>query len=207
MRKQQVKRETVIRELATTFATDVELVAKVTGVEPSKITKPLSYLVEATDAELAQWFTTPQIQRLRAAFELSKRATFALPEVIRAPSDAAAFLKATYQDKSQEYFVVLCLNTKNRIISVVELYKGSLNSSLLRVGEVFSEAIRVNACAIIIAHNHPSGDPTPSADDIQVTRDIAAAGKLLDIDVLDHLVIGSDGWISLRERGLGFGNI
>lgn len=193
-----------VREMNASFQSDAELISRVTGVSVDKVVKPLAYLAEASDAELSQWFTPMQVSKLRAALEMSKRAYHALPTQIRAPSDAASFLKANYQDKSHEYFVVICLNTKNRIISTVELYKGSLNSSLIRVAEVFSEAIRVNAAAIIIAHNHPSGDFSPSADDIQVTRDIVAAGKLLDIDVLDHLVIGSDGWTSLRERGLGF---
>jgi DNA repair protein RadC len=80
-----------------------------------------------------------------------------------------------------------------------------LNSSQVRVGELFKSAVRRNAASIIVAHNHPSGDPTPSPDDIAVTRAIVEAGKLLDIDVLDHLVIGSGKYVSLKERGLGFG--
>jgi DNA repair protein RadC len=193
-----------IREMSVSFATDAEIVSRVTGASVDKIVKPLAYLAEATDAELSRWFTPTQIARLRAGFELSKRTVNALPVQIRAPSDAAQYLQATYQDKTQEYLVVLCLNVKNRIISTVELYKGSVNTSMVRVAEIYKEAIRVNASAIIIAHNHPSGDISPSAEDIQVTRDVVAAGKLLDIDLLDHLIVGTDGWTSLRERGLGF---
>jgi DNA repair protein RadC len=85
------------------------------------------------------------------------------------------------------------------------VYKGSVNSSQVRVGELFKEAIRINASSLIVTHNHPSGDPTPSPDDVAVTRAIVQAGKLLDIDVLDHLVIGAGKWISLKEKGLGFG--
>jgi DNA repair protein RadC len=81
---------------------------------------------------------------------------------------------------------------------------GSLNSSLVRIGEVFKQAIRLNSAAIILVHNHPSGDPTPSPDDVLVTRQVVEAGKLLDIEVLDHLVIGQGRYVSLRERGLGF---
>ena len=84
------------------------------------------------------------------------------------------------------------------------VYIGSLNSASVRVGELFREAIRVNSAAVIVAHNHPSGDPTPSPEDVHVTRQIVEAGKLLDIDVLDHLVIGQQRWVSLKERGLGF---
>jgi DNA repair protein RadC len=84
------------------------------------------------------------------------------------------------------------------------IYKGSLNQSQVRVGEVYREAVRRNCAAIIVAHNHPSGDPSPSPEDVSVTRDLVAAGKLLGIELLDHLVIGHQRWVSLRERGLGF---
>ena len=85
-----------------------------------------------------------------------------------------------------------------------EVYHGSLNTSLIRVAEVFSEAVKVNAAGIIVVHNHPSGDPSPSPEDVAVTRALVEAGKLLDIDVLDHLVIGQHRFVSLKERGLGF---
>ena len=81
---------------------------------------------------------------------------------------------------------------------------GSLNASLIRVGEVFKEALKRNSAALVVVHNHPSGDPTPSPEDVLVTREIVAAGKLLDVDVLDHLVIGHGRFVSMRERGLGF---
>jgi DNA repair protein RadC len=90
-------------------------------------------------------------------------------------------------------------------MDVVELYRGSVSSAQVRVGEVFREAVRKNASALIAIHNHPSGDPTPSPDDVALTRAIVQAGKLLDVDVLDHLVIGQGRWVSLKERGLGFG--
>lgn len=99
---------------------------------------------------------------------------------------------------------VLLLDSRNRVLDIVEVYHGSVNSSQVRVGEVFVPALRRMAPAIIIAHNHPSCDPTPSPDDVAVTRSIVAAGKLLDIDCLDHLVIGQGRWVSLKELGLGF---
>ncbi len=105
----------------------------------------------------------------------------------------------------QEHLKVVCLNTKNHVLKHITVYIGSINSSAVRIGEVFKEALKQNAAAIIIAHNHPSGDPTPSSEDIAVTREIVEAGKLLGVDVLDHLVIGQGRWVSLRERGLGFG--
>src|SRR3954464_13645269 len=104
----------------------------------------------------------------------------------------------------QETLRVVLLNTKNQVIKFSDVYKGSLNSSLVRVAEVFKEAVRVNAAAVIVAHNHPSGDPTPSPEDAKVTEQLVAAGKLLEIEVLDHLVIGERRWISLREKKLGF---
>jgi DNA repair protein RadC len=105
----------------------------------------------------------------------------------------------------QEYLYVIHLDTRNRVIgSPREVYHGSLNTSLIRVAEVFSEAVKVNAAGIIVVHNHPSGDPSPSPEDVAVTRALVEAGKLLDIDVLDHLVIGQHRFVSLKERGLGF---
>jgi len=99
----------------------------------------------------------------------------------------------------------MLLDTRNHFLMNETVYRGSLNSSQVRVGELFKSAVRRNAASIIVAHNHPSGDPTPSPDDIAVTRAIVEAGKLLDIDVLDHLVIGGGNYVSLKERGLGFG--
>jgi len=106
--------------------------------------------------------------------------------------------------KEQEELWVVILDTRNRVVKIEPVYKGSVNSSQVRVGELFKEAIRRNAVSLIVAHNHPSGDPTPSPEDIALTRAVVQAGKLLDIDVLDHLVIGNQRFVSLKERGLGF---
>jgi DNA repair protein RadC len=104
----------------------------------------------------------------------------------------------------QEELRTVLLDTKNRIQDIVTVYQGSLNASMVRVGEVFKAAIRWNSAALIVAHNHPSSDPTPSPEDVLVTRQIVDAGKLLDVEVLDHLVVGQGRWVSMRERGLGF---
>ncbi len=104
----------------------------------------------------------------------------------------------------QEHLRVILLDRRNRVLEIEDVYRGSVSSSQVRVGEVFKAAIRKNASALVVAHNHPSGDPTPSPDDVAVTRAIVQAGKLLDVDVLDHLVIGQGRWVSLKERGLGF---
>jgi DNA repair protein RadC len=98
----------------------------------------------------------------------------------------------------------MLLDTRNRLLEIVDVYHGSVNSSQVRVGELFKQAVQRMASAIIVAHNHPSSDPTPSPDDVAVTRAIVQAGKLLEIDVLDHLIIGGSRFVSLKERGLGF---
>jgi DNA repair protein RadC len=144
-----------------------------------------------------------------AALELGQRAATLKPEErpqVKSPGDAANLLMNDMAYFQQEHLRVLLLDTKNYVLNNwrQSLYKGSLNSSVVRVAEVFREAIRSNAAAIIVAHNHPSGDPTPSPEDIRVTRDIRQAGQLLDIELLDHLVIGAQRYVSMKERGLGF---
>jgi len=145
--------------------------------------------------------------QLKAAIELGRRMTLEDPDerpAIHSPADAAALLQYEMSALEQEEMRVLILDTRNRVQHIATLYRGSLNSSQIRVGELFKHAIRRNAAAVIVAHNHPSGDPSPSPDDIAVTRAIFEAGKLLDIDVLDHLVIGRGRYVSLKERGMGF---
>jgi DNA repair protein RadC len=145
--------------------------------------------------------------QIKAALELGHRIRLeSLDErlAIHSPKDAADILQHEMSALEQEEMRILMLDTRNRVIDESTVYKGSLNSSQIRVGELFKAAIRRNAAAIILAHNHPSGDPAPSPEDIAVTRAIIQAGKLLDIEVLDHLVIGSNRFVSLKERGLGF---
>ena len=145
--------------------------------------------------------------QIKAAIELGRRLTVQAPEerpTIHSPADAAELVRYEMSALEQEELRVLLLDTRNHVMHIETVYRGSLNSSQIRVGELFRPAIRRNAAAIIIIHNHPSGDPTPSPDDAAVTRAIVQAGKLLDIDVLDHLVIGRGRYISLKERGVGF---
>ncbi len=147
--------------------------------------------------------------RLKAALEISRRLLAPEDErrQINSPGDAAAVLQPILMHLDQEYLYVLLLDTRNRVIrEPIQVYHGSLNTSLIRVGEVFRDAVRANAAAIIVSHNHPSGDPSPSPEDVAVTRAIVEAGKLLDIQLLDHLILGAGGrHVSLKERGLGFG--
>jgi DNA repair protein RadC len=104
----------------------------------------------------------------------------------------------------QEHLRVALLNTRNRVIDIAEVCTGSLNMAAVRAADIFREAVRQNAAALILVHNHPSGDPTPSAEDVRLTAEARSAGELLDLEVLDHLVIGRGAFVSLRERGLGF---
>lgn len=145
--------------------------------------------------------------QIKAAIELGRRLSVEAPEekfVINSPADAAGLVQYEMSALEQEHLRVILLDRRNKVLEIVEVYKGSVNSSQVRVGELFKEAIRANASSLIVTHNHPSGDPTPSPDDVAVTRAIVQAGKLLDIDVLDHLVIGAGKFVSLKEKGLGF---
>ncbi len=145
--------------------------------------------------------------QLLAALELGRRLMAESPEErfqIRAPQDAANLLIPLIGHQEQEHFVVLYLDTRNRVMDREVLYKGSLNTSLVRIAEVFRGAIRRNCAAIIVAHNHPSGDPSPSPEDVALTRRLVEAGKLVEVEMLDHVVIGQGRFVSLRERGLGF---
>jgi DNA repair protein RadC len=146
--------------------------------------------------------------QIKAAIELGRRLTVESPAerpTINSPDDAAALVQYEMSGLEQEELRVICLNTRNRVQKIETVYRGSLNSSQVRVGEVFKGAIRRNVAAIIVVHNHPSGDPSPSPDDVAITRAIVEAGQLLDVQVLDHLVIGQGCFVSLKERGLGFG--
>jgi len=144
--------------------------------------------------------------RIKAALALGIRLHEPAGEhpVINSPADAAALVQYEMSLLEQEYLKVILLDTRNRVLDIVEVYHGSVNSTQVRVGELFKPAIQRMAPAIVAVHNHPSGDPTPSPDDIAVTRGIVQDGKLLSIDLLDHLIIGQGRFVSMKERGLGF---
>lgn len=145
--------------------------------------------------------------QIKAAIELGRRLSLESPEerpTINSPADAAALVQYDMSALEQECLRVLLLDTRNHVLDIVEVYQGSVNMSQIRVGEVFKAAIRRNASGVIVVHNHPSGDPTPSPDDLAVTRALVQAGKLVDVDMLDHLIIGQGRFTSMKERGLGF---
>ncbi len=150
------------------------------------------------------------VARLRAALELGLRVAAQPTEQrpqIRSVADAAELLIPQMCRLEQEQFKLILLDTRMYVIDVVTLYVGSVNQQIIRVAEVFREAIRRNATAIVLAHNHPSSDVSPSPEDVSTTRAIIKAGHLLDVEVVDHLIIsgrGQHAYCSLKERGLGF---
>ena len=123
-------------------------------------------------------------------------------EAITSPDEAAEKLMPRLRDATKEHFVALLLDSKNRLIKDSDISIGSLDSSIVHPREVFKEAISASAASIIVAHNHPSGDPTPSPEDRQVTARLVESGRLIGIEVVDHLIIGDGRWVSLRELGL-----
>src|SRR5699024_3841427 len=139
-----------------------------------------------------------------AAIELGKRIRQYKPEesyTVRSPEDGADYIMEEMRNLNQEHLVVLFLNTKNQIIHRQTIFIGSLNASIVHPREIFREALKRSAASIICAHNHPSADPTPSQEDIHVTRRLAEAGKIMGIELLDHLVIGNNSFVSLKEKG------
>jgi DNA repair protein RadC len=144
---------------------------------------------------------------IKAALELGRRLMAAIPDErprVSSPADAANLLMSEMMFLEQEHLRLILMNTRNEVLKTPTIYIGSLNTSVVRIGELFRAAIKENAAAFIVVHNHPSGDPSPSAEDVNVTRQLVQAGKLLDISVLDHIVIGRQRYVSLKERGLGF---
>ena len=150
---------------------------------------------------------TAKSAQIKAAIELGRRLMIESPRerpTINSPADAAALIQYEMGALEKEEMRVILLNTRNGVLDIITVAHGSLNAAQMRIGEIFTPAVRKNAAALIAAHNHPSGDPTPSPNDIAITRAMIEAGKLLDIEVLDHLVIGLGKYISLKEKKLGF---
>ncbi len=145
--------------------------------------------------------------QLKAAIELGRRLSVYTPDarpLITSPQDAANLVQYEMGVLEQEELRIILLDNRNRVIKVETIYRGSVNSSQVRIGELFKAAIRSNATSLIVVHNHPSGDVTPSTEDVVVTRAIAQAGKLLEIEVIDHLIIGRNAWTSLKQKGVAF---
>jgi DNA repair protein RadC len=145
--------------------------------------------------------------QLAAAFELGRRLLADWPSgrfSVRGPHDLADRLVLQMGRLEREELRVVLLNTKNVVLAMPTVYQGNVSTALVRVGELFRDAVRQHAAGLILVHNHPSGDPSPSPDDLHLTAESIGAGRLLDVPVLDHLIIGHDAYVSLRDRGISF---
>ncbi len=145
--------------------------------------------------------------QLKAVFELGKRQELERETNyesydIRDPQGVVRAVRGTIKDKAKEHFKLILLNTRNKIIGLSTVSIGTLNASLVHPREVFKDAIRHSASSVVVAHNHPSGNPEPSEEDIKITRRLVESGKILGIEVLDHIIIGKDAFISLKTKGL-----
>jgi DNA repair protein RadC len=196
---------------------DAELLAVITGVPHLETVQQLLIaagglrgLLTLTTAELQQLvggISMGRAAQIKAAIELGTRVVrgeLLARRQVKSPTDIADLLLLEMSHLDQEHLRTVLLDTKSRLQTISTVYIGSLNASMVRVGEVFKEALKRNSAALIVSHNHPSGDPSPSPEDVLVTCEIVQAGKLLDVEVLDHIVVGHGSWVSLRERGLGF---
>jgi len=145
--------------------------------------------------------------QILAALELGRRFASLTPAdrpAVGSPGDVANLLMAEMSMLEQEHFRVVLLNAKNHVLGVQSVYIGNVDSAVVRPAEVFTEAVRRTCPRIVIVHNHPSGDPTPSPEDIDITRRIIEAGRVLDVEVMDHVIIGRGRFVSMKERRLGF---
>lgn len=208
-------RHRLLRFGADTCETD-ELLAAVIGGRGALVAARaaldrvgLAGLRELTAGELGELQAVPgwpvdRTAAVAAAFELARRCAAAWPDDpwrVHTPADIAEHLLPVMGPMPREELRVLLLNTKNVVTAEATVYVGNLAGSSVRVGEVYRDAVRRDAACIVVVHNHPSGDPSPSSEDLRITGELAAAGRLLDIELLDHLVIGRERWVSLRALG------
>ena len=185
---------------ATAFELAAELLARHGGV------------AELSRVDMVELASVPGIGHARAAqllaaFELGRRSLAGWPAgrwSVRAPRDVADRLMPQMAQLEREELRVLLLNTKNAVQRQTTVYMGNVSTALVRVAELFRDAVRTQAAGLILVHNHPSGDPEPSPDDLHLTAETIAAGRLLDIPLLDHVIVAASGYVSLRDRGVAF---
>jgi len=162
---------------------------------------------QATIEELSQikGIGLAKAAQIKACFELGKREDLE-PEVkdfdVKNPEGVVKAIRASIKDKAKEHFKLILLNPRNKIIGISTISVGILNASLVHPREVFKDAIMHSAASVVLAHNHPSGDPEPSEDDLKITKKLVESGKILGIEVIDHIVIGKNNFCSFKERGL-----
>ncbi|GAB6877248.1 RadC family protein [Thermaerobacter litoralis] len=166
----------------------------------------LQWLASARAEELCQipGIGPARAAQIAAAVELGRRLATARPvrPRVRCPEDVSRLLMAGMKDLDREHFYLVQLNTKHYVLGVDLISIGTLNGAMVHPREVFRAAVRRGAAALVLVHNHPSGDPTPSPEDVQVTRRLVEAGRIIGIDVLDHVIIGNQRYVSMREAGL-----
>jgi DNA repair protein RadC len=187
-------------------------VAGVSVEEAKQLLKRMGSIHKLAQAHESVLTQIPGIGRKRAAkIKAMTQWALLLREVemaqltsIRSPADMANLLMLEMSLLEKEELRVIVLDTKNVVKTIDTVYKGSVNTAVVRIAEIFRAAIMYNGVSVILAHNHPSGDPTPSPEDVRITEMVYETGRNLDIDLLDHLVIGGNRFVSLKERGLGF---
>lgn len=175
----------------------------------NRILKSFDKIQDLKDANVEEMMAVKGVGQAKAvqilaAVEIGKRISRKHSDgryVIKSPEDAAAYLMTDMSSLVQEHFVVLFLNVKNEVLHKQTIFIGSLNSSIVHPREIFREAVKRSAASIICAHNHPSGNPSPSPEDIEVTKRLVEAGSIIGIELLDHLIIGDHRFISLKEKG------
>ncbi|HEY3314397.1 MAG TPA: DNA repair protein RadC [Bacillota bacterium] len=192
----------IVIRTGTRSETAVDVARRVLSLDP----EGLRYLVNARIEELAAVGGIGQVKavQVKAALELGRRLTAGQGSraAIRSPKDAEAVVAERLRYQEQEHFLVVLLNTKHHVLGVELVSVGGLSSSVVHPRDIFKGPIRRNAAAVILAHNHPSGDPAPSREDIDVTKRLCEAGRLLGIEVLDHIVVGDNRYVSFREKSL-----
>ncbi len=163
---------------------------------------------QATLEELSQikGIGIAKAAQIKACFELARREDLEPPDLvpfdIKNPEAVVKAIRASIQDKAKEHFKLILLNSRNRVIGISTISTGTLTTSLVHPREVFKEALTHSAASVILAHNHPSGDPEPSEDDLKITKKLVESGKILGIEVIDHIIIGKNSFYSFREKGL-----
>ena len=168
----------------------------------------LKGIASASVEELSQvkGIGVAKASQIKAAFELANRLEDYMEAgdrpIVKTPENVVGLVRGRLKGKKKEHFLALLLDTRNQLIKVAEISVGSLDSSLVHPREVFKEAISATAASVIFAHNHPSGDPTASEDDIKLTKRLAEAGEIVGIDVLDHIIISDKNYLSLKREGL-----
>ena len=200
-----------VAEYGAKYGMDVysteELLSILTGIDPEAFNHDaVSSLT--TIGGVPHFAKTPtktkylKLCALKQVFDLVSRCNRGQIDVIHGPQDVADMLMPRYNHASKEHFGVVLLNTKNHVLAIREVSVGSLSATVVHPREVFEQAIAVHAANIILFHNHPSGDPSPSREDIAITQRLVKAGRIMDIPVLDHIILGENRFLSLKERDL-----